>query len=194
MSEDALPVEGAPTSMNPVHVAIAENVRTGSRSEGQPIRLEITTDEGQPLSSEAVLAILGEIEAIPEYSDIRHMALANGEVYVYSRQHITDEYARLCARILKGDHPALIAATVREESERYPRPTPARVFLNHPFHLTPQELEATLQMIASSAQFSDVRSLNASTKAIYLYSDRFLNKQYASALMEWEEVGRYQNP
>ncbi len=188
------PKEQAPAPANPLHKAIAENVRADSRSIQQPTNLELVGDDGQPLDAVDTLAVLADMANQAEYADIRHLALPNGQVLVYSQRFITDAYARLHARIIAGDRLALVAETVRLESKQYPRPTPADVFLDEPYHLSREELDAVLAALPTAGQYDDVRQIVASTKRLYLYSDHAIDEQYARSLMEWEEVGRFQNP
>ena len=43
-------------------------------------------------------------------------------------------------------------------------------------------------------QYKDIKLIEASTGAIYLHSDRFLDPDWAQSLVEWEEVGKNASP
>jgi hypothetical protein len=80
------------------------------------------------------------------------------------------------------------------ESATYPRATPAKVFLDTPYDLSEVELQAVLRELPNLPKYDDIRSVAASTKQVYLYSDRFITEPQARSMAEWEEVGRFQNP
>ena len=42
-------------------------------------------------------------------------------------------------------------------------------------------------------EYQDIKKIVASTGAIYLYSDQYLNPNQAKALVEWNEVGQHEN-
>ena len=53
----------APVAPNPLHEAIAENVRANSRSKQQPTKLELVGEDEQPRDTESTLAVLAEMAA-----------------------------------------------------------------------------------------------------------------------------------
>jgi hypothetical protein len=193
MTDDAEKPQ-APPAPNPLHVGIVKNVRIRSQRDQRPVKMEIIGEDGQAQGPEFTLSVLTTIEANPACVDIRHFSLPNGEIYAYSERFITDAYATLWARIQTGDQVSLVAETVRMESATYPRATPAKVFLDTPYDLSEDELQAVLRELPNLPQFADILSVTASTKQVYLYSDRFITEPQARSMAEWEEVGRFQNP
>ena len=43
-------------------------------------------------------------------------------------------------------------------------------------------------------EFQDIKPIHASTGARYLYSNLYMDEDYAISLVEWEEVERDENP
>jgi|GEM_PF-2011353 hypothetical protein len=116
------------------------------------------------------------------------------DTYYFSDQSMTEAYAVHLFRIEERDPLKLVAETVRDESNLYPRPTDVRVFLGSPFNFSEQYLADVLKQLSLHQEFADIRSCNASNGALYLYSSRYLGDAYAQSLAEWMEVGQKENP
>ena len=179
---------------NPLYASIAEQVRKDSRTQVRPTRLEVLDDEGNPLDCAAVRNVLAAMKEMPEYEDIACVETPDGGVHAYSDRYIIEKHALLCATAALGDNPAAIAATVREESQLYPRPTPLEHFGMEPWCLSAADLEEAILALESSEDYSDIRRIAASNGAVYLYSERFLSPDVAKGMAEWEAVGRDKNP
>jgi hypothetical protein len=128
------------------------------------------------------------------YQDLRVVADTRGTRYLYSEAGITGTYAAVLARAEANDPVATIAATVRDESRIYPRPTSLRTFQAPIFNINPTELEKYAVEVMQRPENKDIKSLLASTGTLYLYSETYLNPDWVRATVEWEEVGRYLNP
>jgi hypothetical protein len=129
------------------------------------------------------------------YDDIKTMTTVTGELFFYSTRYMSDYYALLLARAAAHDQCAMIADTVRDESERYPRPTCVLFFLEKLFGMNDADLKSSISELQQRPEFSDIEIMvHPVTGAVYLYSSQYLNAETAFSLMDWEEVGRDNNP
>ena len=62
------------------------------------------------------------------------------------------------------------------------------------FNIDPDKMASYVEALSAVDEYQDIVKLEASTGAIYLYSSQYLNGDLAKSLMEWEEVGQYENP
>jgi len=88
----------------------------------------------------------------------------------------------------------LIANTVREDSERYPRSTPLEVFKEPSFDLSQEDIVSCLQEMSSQDGYQDISRLSTSIGHVFLYSSKYLDREYALMLAEWIDVGQFENP
>jgi hypothetical protein len=179
---------------DPLHTSIAEHVRGDSRAQLRPTRLELLDDQGNPMETTAVKAVLDRMKSLPDYADIEYVETADGGVHAHSTQFVNRQLASACALASLGDHAATLAATVRDESRIYPRPTAVSRFRDPPWSLTPLEIEEGLRVLEASQGYADIRRTTASNGAVYLFSDRFLSAGVAAGMAEWEAVERDLNP
>jgi len=183
-----------PVESNPLHSAIAENVRSDSRMLLRPTRLELLGDQDQPLEAPATRGLLDEMKSLPEYADIDYLETTDGSVHAYSTQFINRQLASVCAVASVGDHAATLAQTIREESRLYPRPTAATRFRDPPWSMTSTEIEDGIRDLERSQEYVDIRRTSASNGDLYLFSERFLNPDVAAGMAEWDAVERDLNP
>ncbi len=129
------------------------------------------------------------------YADIRTVTASTGQVYFYSDVHMSANYALILARAAANDPCATIADTVRDASRIYPRPTNCQLFREKAFGINPDDLAATIAVIQQKPEYADIKKMvHPSTGAVYLYSDQFMGEEQAWEIMDWEEVGRLENP
>jgi hypothetical protein len=128
------------------------------------------------------------------YKDLKLVSNSRGSRYFYSEDHMTATYATVLARAEANDPLGTIAATVREDSRIYPRPTSLGTFSAPIFNMDVRELQRYSEEIASRPEYADIKIARASNGAIYLYSEQFLDPDWARSTVEWEEVGKYENP
>lgn len=141
-----------------------------------------------------VQPFLTTLVADERYQDMQLVTLPNGDMYLYSQQHISGTYAKLLARTEVGDPWATIAETVREESQTYPRPTDVRLFAEPPFNMKRDDIPDHVEGLLAEPAYSDIKKIVASTGTVYLYSETHLGVGLAKSMVEWEEVGRHENP
>ncbi len=128
------------------------------------------------------------------YRDICLVTNSKGTRYCYSNQFMTATYAGVLARADANDALATIAATVREESRIYPRPTCVSIFKAPVFKINVADLDRYVSEIIKMPEYQDIKAIRASTGVLYLYSESYLNHDWVKATVEWEEVGKFQNP
>lgn len=188
--EQAAPVEEASLTLAQ---EVAELVREQSKTEGTLTPVGSLEVDGKLLESIEQKELIGQVLAEKQCRDIRLMRTSAGAAYLYSSAHLSDSYARILLRVEEDNPYETIASTVREESEVYPRPTPVDMFRQPIFGLDPDRVEQLVQEMLQLAQYGDVKLLQASTGALYLYSERHLDGEWAQSLVEWEEVGKFQS-
>ena len=173
---------------------IAARVREDSKNLARLTAIDGLGAAGSVLDEERVQAALDEMEEDDAYRDITPIVASTGAVFLYSSRYIADNYAKILVRAEASDACATIAATVREDSEIYPRPTSIEFFKNPVFNIDAVALEAEVENTLNNPEYQDIKKIMASTGVLYLYSDKHLTEPHARALVEWEEVGRHENP
>ena len=128
-----------------------------------------------------------------EHEDLRRMALHDGSLFYYSSMFMSETFARLLLHKKEGAVP-LIAHTVREDSARYPRPTPVDVFKEPPFEVSPEEVMSCLEHMSGQGEYQDIRQVSTSMGRVFLYSAKHLDRDHALMLAEWIDAGQFENP
>jgi hypothetical protein len=128
-----------------------------------------------------------------ENQDLKEIRAKSGTSFYYSSMFMSDNYATLLLHKKEGPG-ALIADTVREDSDRYPRPTPLDVFKEPPFDLSQEEILSCLQEMSNREEYQDISRVSTSIGHVFLYSSRYLDPDYALMLAEWIDVGQFENP
>lgn len=171
----------------------ADLVRDRTRNEALLTPVSALAYEGEMLTPERQEQLISEIQADEGCSDIKVMRTSKGAAFLYSTASMSDTYARILMRVEENNPYETIAGTVREESETYPRPTPVATFKNSAFGLDSEQIDGLAREIVQLPDYADIKLMVASTGALYLFSERHLNKDWAESLMEWEEVGKHQS-
>jgi hypothetical protein len=178
---------------------IANFIRTKSRSGELATSREIFDTFGkrailihssgeQVQEFEAVLK-----EALIANEDLKEVSDGKEGSRFYSTQNMSEPYARILSR--KGKNPThLMAETIRENSQRYPRPVALELFEGSPFDLTPDEILACLKEMAGSEEYQDIAQTTSSIGTVFLFSKLHLEPDYASMLAEWIDVGQSKSP
>jgi len=140
--------------------------------------------------------LLKGMQAEARFADIKTVTDSNGNVYFHSDKYLVDSYAVTLLMAMAGDYSATIAETVREDSKIYPRTTNVAIFREQQVYgIPPNELEVFIEDILRKPEYSDIKQIvHPSTGAVHLYSDRYISEDSAWAMMDWEEVGRANNP
>lgn len=179
---------------------VAELVRVKSRDGQFTSRTEIRQylldrqllpsppKEGEPDQFQPLL-----LNTLEENGDLKELSGKDGVPRYYSSVYMSDSYVRLLLR-KEGDPLSMIAETVRENSLVYPRPLPLVTFSHSPFDLTQEEIPACLRQMADREEYADIQQTTTSIGTVYLYSTLHLDRDYASMLAEWLDVGQFNNP
>lgn len=177
-----------------VQEKIANQVRQDSQVEIRLTPFESLADLAPQLEPAKVKGYATAMSGTATYQDIQSITGPTNIVYLYSETHMTRNYATILARIEAKDPYTTIAETVREESRVYPRPTRSVLFYEPLFQIESSQLEMIVEGLLRRPEYADIQKIVASTHAIYLYSNRYLDPAYAESWVEWEEVGRQNNP
>jgi len=163
--------------------AVMAAVRESSRQGRPATRAEVLValaegglglaDQEQTERVEAVLASHPGIASLPSLG---------GETVYHDPELLSRTYARIVDR--KAFPLALMAEEIRLNARDYPRPVPVELFEAPPFDLTPEEIGQTLQAMAASPEYEDITYTTATSGAVYLFSTRYLERQYANFLAE----------
>jgi hypothetical protein len=177
---------------------IADFIRTKSRSGELATSREIF----ETLSNRGILKpASGELQefeavlkgALKANEDLKEVSDGKEGSRFYSTQNMSEPYARILSR--KGKNPTLLMAeTIRENSQRYPRPVALELFEGPPFDLTPDEILACLKEMAGSEEYQDIAQTTSSIGRVFLFSKLHLEPDYASMLAEWIDVGQSKSP
>ncbi len=173
---------------------IAEKVREDSKNLAKLTSVDSFCTADPVLEMDKVKASLADMERDERCQDIKSVVASTGAVYLFSETYITNSYADILVRAEANDPCATIAATVRDESRIYPRPTNIEYFNEPVFNIKPDELERHLTNTLERQEFKDIKLISASTGVRYLYSTLSMNDDYARSLVEWKEVEEEENP
>lgn len=120
-------------------------------------------------------------------ADLGLMSLTapDGKEYLYFKPLLSNSYARLLS--VKDDSEALISDQVRENSRVYPRPVPTQMFLQTPFNFKSEQLAELLDTMGEKEEYNDIKVTRTSGGTLFLYSDKYLEDDYADFLAEEQE-------
>ena len=107
---------------------IASRVREVSKSVAELTGVDSLGDLDPEAEPDELQTALDELAEDERYGDIRLVTASTGAGYLYSEAFITRTYAGILIRAAANDPCATIAATVRDESRIYPRPTAVDLF------------------------------------------------------------------
>jgi hypothetical protein len=121
--------------------------------------------------------LLDGMQAIPASADISVLTCKSGDRFAFSTHHMTNEYATVLLRAESRDPAYIIAETVREASEIYPRATAIELFKYPTFGIDRHELDAAVA--ETLGLYDDIKKAPNTGDDVYLYSDRFLTAEQA---------------
>lgn len=173
---------------------IAEQVREYSRDQAKVTCLNPFPEDENQADIERVKKVISELEIDDQYTDIHCVEGSSGVLYLYSDDYLSDSYAKTLIMVEENDPQTMIAGAVRDESRLYPRPTNIEQFLNPIYNINREELLAHVDDLMNREDFEDIKLIEASTGTRYLYSSHYMDDRYARTLVEWKEVGEFENP
>ncbi len=169
-----------------LHVKLAEKVRGDSKYLSELTSATALAPVQAGSNGGNIEANFAEIVAnMDDYRDIRSVVGPTGKVYYYSVTYMTDNYARILARVKTGDPCLTIAETVREESRVYPRATNTELFKYGLFKIDRDALD---QYVARTLElYEDIKSLATPSGSVFLYSNKYLTPDWAAFLARKQE-------
>lgn len=145
-------------------------------------------------TDEQLSQVLDDMAADPALADIvRTEDEKTGDLYLHSLDSLSVPYVRMLLRSQANDPAFLIAQTVREQSQLYPRAIPVEFFEFDPFNLELAQVFAHLTVMGSLDEYTDIHRVTVSNGMVCLYSDRYLTEPRAQALAQWAEVDSHLN-
>jgi hypothetical protein len=181
-------VEAAPEAPRPGAKEVAERIRTDSRAAVLTDPAVFAT-EPFSLDEEELARVMGELAQDEAYADIvRTPNERTGAEYLHSTTFLSAVYATHLIRSQADDPTYLIAQTVRENSEIYPKPTSLEFFELEPFGLKFDDVLTHMKAILTDEAYADIKPVTVSNGMVYLFSDKFLSQAQAQALAQWVEV------
>ncbi len=188
----AAPVPAPAKQLSPEEIeTLAHQVRFQSWDEASltPLSsLKLGTMSLKAGDEEALIAAIGADE---QYKDLKLLRTSEGVGYLYSSEFMSDSYARILLLLEKRDPCELMAGIVRENSEVYPRPTPVAMFTDPLFRIARNQVDRVVQEMMQRPENGDLHLIVTSVGTRYLYSDRYLDGDWAKALAESEATRSY---
>lgn len=149
--------------------------------------------EKEPLNIEAsqIEKVIKKLKESESAKDI-DIIIGKIEVYFYSKDYISNTYRDMLFNLKEKNIEEVIVEIVRNESKIYPRPTSLDIFRLAPFKR--DDIDNLLEEILKNKKYMDIKIVQASNGAKYLYSDIHMTLGHAKGLCEWVEVGQFENP
>lgn len=156
------------------------------RSQGAFLTAESSLEKGEQDLKE-LLNSLNNDESCKDIVSIK----GEKDVYYYSNEFMSDNYAKIAVLVEDKDIPKTIVEMVRWNGKTYPCATPLYYFSNSPYFYTKAQIERALERIKQKEEYSDICELTTGNDVRYLYSTIHMSEKYARALAEGVEYGEY---
>lgn len=169
---------------------LAQSIREASKLGKLISKYEL---EREPLKIKAskIERVIEELKNSEKTKDI-DIIRGKTEVYFYSKDYISNTYRDVLFNLKEKNIQEVIIDLVRKESQLYPRPTSLEIFKLSPFNR--DDIEDLIDEIIKNKEYIDIKIVEASNGAKYLFSDTYMIFGHAKGLCEWVEVGQSENP
>ncbi|MDO5407104.1 MAG: hypothetical protein Q4F28_07235 [Eubacteriales bacterium] len=147
---------------------------------------QLTAYQTLKAEDEEIDQIIEELREDESCQDVKTIK-GNRDVYFYSVNRMSDNYAMIAMYVEEKDLVETIAQMVRFNCKTYPAPTPLTYFENHPYFYTQAQIERAVSLLVEKETYRDVHPLTNSEGTKYLYSDLTMSEVYAKALIEPDE-------
>ncbi len=127
---------------------------------------------------DALLAQLAEAE---DCTDIVTRQGAS-DVFYYSTQNMSNNYAMIASLIADKNIPVTIAQMTRFNAKTYPSATPLSYFTRSPYFFPMQALETAWQSMQQQEEFADIEMLQNNENTPFFFSTLHLSRRYATAI------------
>lgn len=171
---------------------VADFIRQHSAS-GQLVARSVFLQPPYSVPETDLSALLDALCQDANNADITRVQGAE-DVYFYSTQTMTANYADMCVQVVENDICRAIAEAVRFDGRTYPRPYKVAMLTQPPYSFESQQITAALTVMETHPDYADIRTVESSNAEPYLFSERFMSYGKAYGLCEWLEVEQYQNP
>ncbi|WP_423062039.1 YdhW family putative oxidoreductase system protein [Citrobacter portucalensis] len=171
---------------------VADFIRQHSAS-GQLVARSVFLQPPYSVPETDLSALLDALYQDAKNADITRVQGAE-DVYFYSTQTMTANYADMCVQVVENDICRAIAEAVRFDGRTYPRPYKVAMLTQPPYSFESQQITAALTAMETHPDYADIRTVESSNAEPYLFSERFMSYGKAYGLCEWLEVEQYQNP
>lgn len=136
---------------------------------------------------EELIKELKEDESCKDIESIK----GDKDVYFYSSDNMSDNYAMIALFVEEENLPKTIAKMVRWNAKTYPCPTPIYYFKRSPYNYSEEQIENAVEAVKRQEEYSDIGELITGNDVRYLYSTIHMSEKYARALAERVEYGEY---
>lgn len=111
----------------------------------------------------------------------------NADIYYYSDQYMSNNYAMIASLVDEKDLPNTIVKMVRFNAKTYPSPTPLSYFERSPYLAAMPQIERAIEVLGRNDDFNDIQVLTNNIGERFLYSTKFMSMKYARALAKVDE-------
>lgn len=148
------------------------------------------------LEKETVEKMLTSVDTEQVHPALSNITMIKGkkDTYYYDKSIMTKHYAELDALLEDKDILATIASVTRSDSRLYPRPTQFSKLMRIPFRFTQDEILGAVARMKNEEQYNDIDVVTASNGKSALFSDKYMTRRYAQALIQQIEVDDPENP
>jgi effector-binding domain-containing protein len=144
------------------------------------------------IKEESINEIMHSLKTSTDYQDIVELKGKQCK-YLYSNKEMTQNYANMLFKIEEKDLLQLLIETVRYDSKIYPKATALNSFYDEPFGFSEEIINGIIKQIKENNEYNDIQKTSVSNGKIYLYSTKYLSKDYGESLAEWIAVGQYES-
>lgn len=114
-------------------------------------------------------------------------AKGNQDIYFYSKEHMSDNYAMIAALVEEKDLARTIAEMVRFNCRTYPVPTPYTYFERTPYSSSRAQIDRAAAVLESKEDCQDIKTITNNLGELFLFSTDHMSERYAKALANVDE-------
>ena len=164
---------------------IAELVRQNAREAGSVTDVDDLAELAPELDPDRFGPVIVDmVRDVGEYADIKLAVTPSDAPYLFSEAYLTPDEAVAQADV--HDIRRTIAEQVRADSQDPVKLTSLDSLLESLPQLDLEGLQAHLTEITDDEHYQDIKSIEATTGAVYYYSEMFMTGTYATILMRAE--------
>ncbi|MFC1846532.1 hypothetical protein ACFLYS_00525 [Chloroflexota bacterium] len=169
---------------NEIEMRIAEKVREDSQNLASLTSADTINQLLYKLDTDNPAVNFADMQKDERFQDIESVVALDGAIYLYSSKYITEGQAEILVQT--EDIKPMIAEKVRDDSENLNKLTGIDSLFTEGPALEIEKIEAALADMEQDNSYRDIKSIVASTGAVYLYSDANITDSYAGILVRAE--------